>query len=91
MQEEMDSLHKKNTWTLVEKPIDTIVIRCKWIFKRKLGIRGVELARFKVIVVAKGYSQIEGIDYYEVFSLIVKHTSIRLVLAIVDFYDLELE
>ena len=40
---------------------------------------------------AKGYSQVKGIDYHEVFSLIVKHTSIRLVLAMVAIYDLEVE
>lgn len=61
------------------------------IFKRKPSIPKVELARFKAKVVAKGYSQIKGIDYHEVFSPMVKHTSIRLVLVMVALYDLELE
>ena len=43
------------------------------------------------MVVAKGYSQREGIDYHEVFSLVVKYTSIKLVLAIVALHDLEIE
>ena len=41
-------------------------------------------------MVVKGYAQKEGIDYNEI-SLIVKHTSIRMLLAIVAQFDLELE
>ena len=42
-------------------------------------------------VVAKGYSQVEGIDYHEVFSSVVKCTSIRLILAIMTLGDFKLE
>ncbi|GKC59833.1 transposable element [Tanacetum coccineum] len=41
-------------------------------------------------LVAKGYTQKEGIDYNEVFSLVVKHSSIRILLALVAQLDLEL-
>lgn len=47
--------------------------------------------RFKGRVVAKGYSQIEGIDYNEVFSPVVKHVTIRLLLSMVVHQNLELE
>ena len=87
----MESVEKNKTWILVNKPKDQKVVGCKWINKRKPGIPGVEQARFKARVVAKGFSQREGIDYHEVFSPVVKHTSIRLVLALVALYDLELE
>jgi hypothetical protein len=42
-------------------------------------------------LVAKGFSQIPGIDYNDVFSLVVKHSSIRALLGIVAMHDLELE
>jgi hypothetical protein len=39
----------------------------------------------------KGFEQREGIDFNEVFSLVVRHTSIRVMLGIVALFDLELE
>ena len=91
MREEMFSLHKNATWKLVEKPSGKKVIGCRWIFKKKPGILGVELARYKARVVAKGFSQVEGICYHDIFSLVVKHSSIRLLLVCTVIFDLELE
>ena len=51
-------------------------VRCKWIFKRKKGLSPNEPPRFKARLVAKGFSQIPGIDYNDVFSPVVKHSSI---------------
>ena len=45
----------------------------------------------KVKLVAKGYAQREGIDYNEVFSPVVKHSSIRILLALVTQYELDLD
>ena len=91
MQEEMESLHKNGTWDLVRLPKGKKAIRCKWVFKKKEGTPGVENARYKVKLVAKGYSQIPGVDFIDVFSIVVKHSSIRAFLGIVAFHDYELE
>jgi hypothetical protein len=72
-------------------PAGKKAIHCKWIFKRKEGSSPSEASRFKVRLVAKVFSQIPGIDYNDVFSLVVKHSSIRALLGIVAMHDLELE
>jgi hypothetical protein len=83
MHDEMESLEKNGTWDLVQLPKCKKTVRCKWIYKRKEE-------RYKARLVAKGYSQISGIDFNDVFSLIVKHSSIRTLLIIVAMHDYEL-
>ena len=90
MKEEMDSLDKNKTHELVELPKDRKIVGCKWVFKLKKGVDG-KVERYKAILVAKGYSQMEGIDYHEIFSPVVKLVSIHIMLALVTLFDLELE
>ncbi|KAG8478499.1 hypothetical protein CXB51_028393 [Gossypium anomalum] len=91
MQEEMESLHKNRTWDLVKLPKGEKAVRCKWVFKKKEGTPGVEEPRYKARLVAKSYSQIPRVDFTDVFSPVVKHSSIRALLGIVAMHDLELE
>ena len=65
----MTALKKNNTWKLVDKPKNQKTVGCKWIFKKKDGILGVEKARYKAKLIAKGFSQREGIDFNEIFFL----------------------
>ena len=89
MDEEMESLLKNQTWILVKRPKQQKLVSCKWIFKRK-GVLGVENTRFKARLVARGFTQ-EGVDYKEIYSPIVRHTLIRVLLALVAQYGFCLE
>ena len=40
---------------------------------------------------AKGFTQIEGVDYNDIFSPVVKHYSVRILMSIVNQYNLHLE
>jgi len=91
MNDEMESLEKNGTWELVKLPTEKKLIRCKWIFKRKECISLSEEVRYKARLVTKGYSQIPGIDYNNIFSSVVKHSSIRTLFSIVAMHDYELE
>ncbi|KAH9791940.1 CCHC-type domain-containing protein [Citrus sinensis] len=57
----------------------------------KKGINGFEPMKFKARLVAKGYTQNEGIYFKEVFSPVVRHASIRVILAITAVQDMELD
>ena len=81
MKEEFSSLHKNNTWELVDLPPRRKLVQCKWVFKTKFAADGSPL-KYKARLVAKGYSQVHGIDYNETFAPVAKMDSIMLALAI---------
>ncbi|GKA89147.1 retrovirus-related pol polyprotein from transposon TNT 1-94 [Tanacetum coccineum] len=73
----------------LELPNGVKPIGCKWVYKTKLDQKG-NIKRFKACLVAKGYTQKEVIDYNETFSPILRKDSLRIVMALVAHYDLEL-
>ncbi|GKV11743.1 hypothetical protein SLEP1_g22966 [Rubroshorea leprosula] len=82
MKEELEALHKNNTWTLVPTPSpQTNIVGSNWVFKTKLNSDG-NVDRFKARLVARGYSQVPRVDFEETFSPILKPTTLRLVLAL---------
>ena len=64
-------------------------IGCKWIFKTKRDSNG-NVERYKTHLVPKGFTQKEGIDYKETFSLVSTKDSFRTIMALVPHFDLEL-
>jgi hypothetical protein len=89
MKEEMDSLVNNHTWDLVQFPIGKRSLQNKWVYKLKEEDGGIE--RYKDRLVVKGFAKKAGIDFNEIFSPIVKMTSIRTILSLVVVEDLHLE
>lgn len=83
------SAHAKNgTWKIVPKEDHMREISAKWVFKIKQGANG-EVERYKTRLVARGFSQIKGVDYGDIYSPVVHGDSIRLLFALSAQYKLK--
>ena len=90
MQEELESLHDNKMWDLVELPKGRKVLNKKWVYRIKH--EGKEnKRRFKARLVVKGFGQEQGIDFTKKFSLVVKMSSIQVILGLLVALDLECE
>jgi hypothetical protein len=79
MQEELNNFKRNEVWSLVERPKQNVV-GTKWVFHNKQDEHGV-VTRIKAQLIAKGYSQVEGLDFDETFALVARLESIRILLA----------
>lgn len=80
MLDEFTSIESNNTWELVDSPPGLKSIGLKWVYKTKRDEAGL-FSKFKARLVAKGYVQWQGIDFDEVFTLVARLESVRLLLA----------
>jgi hypothetical protein len=62
----------------------------KWVFKNKLNAEG-KVEKSKARLVEKGFSQVEGIDFGEIFSHVSKLNSTIFLLSIFFAFDFEIE
>ncbi|KAK3014299.1 hypothetical protein RJ639_008817 [Escallonia herrerae] len=89
MQEKMSSLQKNSTYEFVELPKGRKALMTKWVFKLKKDDN--KLVKYKARMVVKSFGQKKGIDFNEIFSLVVKMSSIHVSLGLAASLDLELE
>lgn len=88
MDEELKSFEANDAWDLVDKPQDASVVQCKWVFKLKLDSAGNVTHRARLV--AKGFTQKPGVDYDETFSPVVRHSSLRFLIALSLHLDLKI-
>ena len=89
MKDEMDSLLENQTWELTELRVGKKALHNKWAYRIKNEYDGSK--RYKARLVIKGFQQKEGIDYTEIFSPVVKMSTIKLVLGMVAAENLHLK
>jgi hypothetical protein len=81
MMEEYQSIMKNDVWDIVQIPKGKSVVTFKWIYKIKHAVdRSIE--KHKARFVARGLSQVEGVDYEETFANVARYTSIRTIIAL---------
>src|SRR5438105_6889916 len=81
MREDMDSIKENCTWSLIDPPSGHRPIGLKWVFKLKRDSSGA-IVKHKARLMAKGYVQQPGINFEEVFALVARLKSMRLLLAL---------
>jgi hypothetical protein len=86
--EELATLQRAETWKLVDAPQGANVVGSKWVFRAKKDAAG-NVVRYKARLVAQGFSQIPGIDYFDTFAPVARLSSIRTVLAFAAAENLE--
>ena len=89
MADEMRSMHVNHTYELVKFPKGKRALKNRWIYRVKQEEHS--QPRYKARLVVKGFSQRKGVDFGEIFSPVVKMSSIRVVLGIAASLDLEVE
>lgn len=80
MNDELKSFEDNEAWKVVDLPVNSTVVPCKWVFKRKMDIDN--NITYRARLVAKGYVQKPGVDFDETFSPVLRHSSLRLLFAL---------
>jgi len=77
--EEYDSIVRNNVWDMVPRSMDKSMVSSRWLYKVKQTTNG-SVEKHKAKFVARGFSQVEGIDYDETFAHVVRYSSIKSIL-----------
>lgn len=83
MKDKLEALYSNNTWTIVPLASNLKLICCRGgVYKTKCNDDG-SINKFKARLVAEGYMQLEGVEYYkETFAPMSKMTTLMTVLSI---------
>lgn len=76
MHDEMTMLRTNETWDLVPRPPNTNIVGSKWVYRTKFLADGL-VDRYKVRLVAQGFSQLPGFDFTHTFSPVIKASTVR--------------
>ena len=77
--QELKSLEELNTWDIVKKPTNAKLVSTKWVFRKKINPDGT--IRYKSRLVARGFDQTHGVDWYRSYAPTLSLGSLRIFLA----------
>lgn len=80
MAEELKAFEENQAWEFVHRKEADRVVQCKWVFKKKFECDG--KVRYRARLVAKGFTQKEGLDYTETYSPVLRYSTLRLLFAL---------
>jgi hypothetical protein len=87
--EELNNFTRNQVWELVERPKNYNMIGTKWVFRNKEDQDGI-IVRNKARLVAHGYTQVEGLDFGEIYALVARLEAIRILLAYACAHNIKL-
>ena len=85
---EIKALELNNTWRAEVPPKDANIVTSKWVLSVKYNPDG-SINKYKARIVARGFSQVKGIDYNETFAPTVKMDTLRTILGLIAVHNLE--
>jgi hypothetical protein len=88
MEIELDTLIQMEAFIIVDKKQWMNVVSSVWAFKRKRYPDG-SIRKLKARICARGFEQIEGVDYFETFAPVVQWMTVRVVLIMTILLNLE--
>ena len=87
--DEIDSIMGNTTWKLVNLSPSSNPIGYKWIFKKSKKVDGT-IERFKGRLVTKGFTQKEGLDYFDTYASVARIATIRVLITLASIYHFEI-
>ena len=89
IEEELETLCLAGTWELAEAPVRLNIVSSKWVFRVKKDAAG-NVIRYKACLIAQGFLQVPGVNYFDTFAPVAKLAVICSILAMAAAEDLEL-